>query len=152
VRLPPYKKPSEQRSNNMRAIRSCGTKTTEKRLASLLRAHNIRGCRPQVRSIAGKPDFMIQRRIAVFVDGCFFHGCPHCSRIPKTNRRYWVAKITRNKQRDLFVTRTLKSAGYRVVRIWECRLRTKPKRCLARILRHLDKTLEKTLGHRSSIR
>jgi DNA mismatch endonuclease, patch repair protein len=142
--LPPFKRPAEKRSQNMRAIRSFGTKTTEKRLASLLREHRIRGWRSQPRNIAGKPDFVVQRRrVAVFVDGCFFHGCPHCGHIPWTNRAYWTAKIARNRRRDLMVSKALKELGYRVVRIWECQLRSKAERCLGRILHELKRKPEK---------
>lgn len=133
--LPPFKKPTKRRSRNMRAIRSCGNRTTERRLASLLRKQNIRGWRTQPRNIPGRPDFVIgKKRVAVFVDGCFFHGCTHCGHIPRTNKAYWTAKITRNKRRDLAISKTLKSLGFRVVRIWECELRKHPTRCLAHIL------------------
>ena len=133
--LPSFKKPTKMRSRNMRAILSFGNKTTERRLASLFREKNIRGWRAQPRNVPGRPDFVIEKkRVAVFVDGCFFHGCPHCGHIPRTNRAYWTAKITRNKRRDLAVSKALRGLGYRVIRIWECQLRKKPARCLARIL------------------
>jgi DNA mismatch endonuclease (patch repair protein) len=139
VSLPSYKKPSAKRSQNMRAIRSFGTKTTEKRLASLLREHHIQGWRSQPRHIAGKPDFVFrQRRLALFVDGCFFHGCPHCGHVPKTNKPYWAAKIAHNRARDLRVSRKLREQAFRVMRIWECQLRKSPGRCVSRILRYLQ--------------
>ena len=123
------------RSQNMRAIRSTGNKTTEGRLYMLLRAHRVRGWRCQPRNIPGKPDFVIDReRVAIFVDGCFFHGCPRCGHIPRTNRRYWEAKIARNKRRDNTISRALRTLGYRVMRIRECQLRENPNRCLRRIL------------------
>lgn len=134
--LPSFKKPAKRRSRNMRAIRSVGNKTTENRFRLLLKEHRIRGWRSQPVNIVGKPDFVISRKnIAIFVDGCFFHGCPRCGHIPRTNRAYWAAKIARNKRRDRAVTRTLKSLGYRVVRIWECQLRSNPKQCLSRVRR-----------------
>jgi DNA mismatch endonuclease (patch repair protein) len=140
--LPAFRKPNMRRSKNMRAIRSCGNKTTEGRLASLLKARGIRGLRRQPQRIVGKPDFVIrQKRLAIFVDGCFFHGCPRCGHIPRTNRAYWTAKIARNKRRDNAVSKALRALGYRVTRIWECRLRKDPNRCLRRILRAIK------LGH-----
>jgi len=136
--LPPFKKPPKKRSCNMSAIRSTGNKSTEKRLTSLLKRQGIRGWKLHPNRIAGKPDFVIAReRVAVFVDGCFFHGCPRCGHIPKTNTAYWAAKIARNKRRDIAVSRTLRNSGYCVVRIRECQLRTNPERCLDRISHEL---------------
>lgn len=138
--LPRFSKPSAGRSRNMRAIRSFGNKTTEKRLASLLTKHGVRGWRPHLRGIVGNPDFVIkEKRIAIFVDGCFWHGCPHCGRIPRTNKAYWVAKIARNKRRDRTISRTLRALGYRVIRLWECRLRSNPKHCVALVRRVISK-------------
>jgi DNA mismatch endonuclease (patch repair protein) len=92
-----------------------------------------------LRQIIGKPDFVIeQRHVAIFVDGCFFHGCPHCGHIPRTNRAYWAAKIARNKQRDSAISRALRALGYRVIRIWECQLKRRPTWCLNRIVRALQ--------------
>lgn len=136
--LPPFKKPPKKRSRNMSAIRSSGNKTTEKRLTLLLRRKGIRGWKLHPDKIVGKPDFVIaQKRVAVFVDGCFFHGCPRCGHIPKTNKPYWAAKIARNKRRDVVISRALRKSGYRVVRIKECQLRTNPERCLNRISHEL---------------
>lgn len=132
---PAFKKPTADRSRNMRAIRSFGNRTTEKRLAALLRERGVRGWRRQPQRIVGKPDFIFKRkRVAIFVDGCFFHGCPRCGHIPRTNRTYWAAKIGRNKRRDQAVSKALRALGYRVTRIWECQLREDPSRCLRRIL------------------
>jgi len=137
--LPPFKQPSEQRSRNMRAIRSSRNSTTEKRLAALLRQWQIRGWQSHSRDVVGKPDFLNRHgRVAVFADGCFFHGCPLCGHIPATNRAYWTEKIERNKSRDLRISRTLRRLGYRVVRIRECQLRTKPTWCVDRIVRALQ--------------
>ena len=142
--LPRFKKPTERRARNMRAIRSAGNSTTERRLASLLRRHGLRGWKLQARHIVGRPDLVIQsKRIAVFVDGCFWHGCPHCGHIPRTNRAYWLAKIAQNKRRDRAVSKALRALGYRVVRIWECQLRVKPEHCFERILSELNQGWEK---------
>lgn len=70
--------------------------------------------------IEGRPDFGNKtRRIALFIDGCFWHGCPEHYRPPKSNRKYWIPKIRRNRVRDELVTRRLKSGGWTVIRIWE---------------------------------
>jgi DNA mismatch endonuclease (patch repair protein) len=134
-RLPAFRKPDARRSRNMRAIRSSQNRTTERRLVSLLRGKRVRGWKLHPRGLQGKPDLVIpSKHIAVFVDGCFWHGCPRCGHIPKTNRAYWRAKIARNKKTDLRSARQLREEGYRVVRIWECQLKMHPDNCLRRIL------------------
>lgn len=136
--LPPFNKPAENRSRNMRAIRSSGNKTTEARLVSLLRQHRVRGWRLHPANTLGNPDLVIRRqRVAVFVDGCFWHGCPKCGHIPKTNRAYWKAKIARNLRRDALMSRRLRTSGFRVLRLRECDLRERPAQCLRRIRRAL---------------
>jgi len=136
--LPAFGTPPQKRSSNMRAIRSSGNKSTERRLRTLLRTHRIRGWRTQPRNILGKPDFVIGgKAVAIFVDGCFFHGCPRCGHIPRTNRAYWSAKIARNRRRDKEVSKALRSQGYHVTRIWECQLERRPMSCVNRIVRAL---------------
>ena len=69
---------------------------------------------------AGRPDIVFARRkLAVFVDGCFWHGCPIHGTSPKTNRSYWSPKLQRNRERDIEVTTALKAAGWDVLRYWE---------------------------------
>ncbi len=117
-----------------------GNKTTERRLVSLLKKYRIRGWRLHPPGIVGKPDLVMPRaRVAVFVDGCFWHGCPRCGHIPRTNKAYWAAKLTRNKRRDRAMSKALRALGYRVARMWECQLRAKPERCLGRILSELNR-------------
>lgn len=72
------------------------------------------------KGVFGKPDFGNKaRRIALFIDGCFWHGCVKCYREPKSNQEFWKAKIERNKERDIRVNETLKSRGWQVIRVWE---------------------------------
>jgi DNA mismatch endonuclease (patch repair protein) len=83
-----------------------------------------------------KMDFVFRRvRLAVFVDGCFWHGCPKHATKPKNNRAFWQRKLSANKARNRLVTRTLRRAGWRVLRIWECSLQKHPQSCIKRILR-----------------
>ena len=139
-KLPPFRRPSRNRSENMKAIRSGGNRTTERRLVSLLANGRIEGWRIRPRNVLGKPDFVFRRkRVAVFVDGCFWHGCPHCGHIPKTNKVYWRAKISKNKRRDRYISRALRNKGYSVVRLRECDLRLRPAASLMRIRRVLQK-------------
>lgn len=113
-----------KRSAVMSAIRGSGNKDTELRMITLLRAHGITGWRRNAR-ILGKPDFVFRReRVALFVDGCFWHGCPKPKHapLPKTRTEWWAAKFARNKARDREVTCALRKRGWRVLRVWECDL------------------------------
>jgi DNA mismatch endonuclease (patch repair protein) len=116
-----------KRSTVMSLIRGSGNRDTELRMIALLRAYAITGWRRN-QKLFGKPDFVFRRkRVVVFVDGCFWHGCPkprHASQ-PKSRVDWWAAKLARNKQRDQLVTRTLRKAAWHVIRIWECDLSTK---------------------------
>ena len=137
-RLPSFKQPCASRSRNMRAIRSTGNKTTERRLISLMLHSGLSGWSVRSKGVPGAPDFVFARRhLAVFSDGCFFHGFPRCGHIPRTNAAYWKAKIARNRRRDARISRTLRSLGYSVIRIWECQLRKRPEWCLKRMQRLL---------------
>ena len=116
----------------MAAVRSRGNATTELPLAKLLWAAGLRGYRKHW-PITGKPDFAWPgRKVALFVDGCFWHGC-RCKTIPLTNREFWRAKIEGNKRRDRRVSRALRRDGWTVVRVKDCAL-SKPS-TLARIIR-----------------
>jgi DNA mismatch endonuclease, patch repair protein len=107
----------------MAAIRSSGNKDTELRFIIILRAHDITGWRRRQR-LFGLPDFVFRReRLAVFVDGCFWHGCPAHCRMPKSRVAFWTSKIARNKTRDLLVGRILRREGWGVIRFWEHHLR-----------------------------
>ncbi len=102
----------------MAAVRSRGNKATELKLATILRAKGITGWRRHQR-LPGRPDFVFRRaRLAVFVDGCFWHGCRWHCRVPQANREYWQRKIARNAARDRRTGRILRAQGWRVLRIW----------------------------------
>ena len=128
-------KTTKRRSRNMRAIKAGSNKTTELRLRAHLVRRGVSGWRIRASKITGNPDFYFDNdRLAVFVDGCFWHGCPRCGHTPKTNRPYWRKKLARNKQRDARITKTLRSDGIHVLRLWECQLRDKPSSCLRKLL------------------
>jgi len=121
-----------ERSERMSRIRSRENKDTELALARLLRLHRITGWRRN-QQVLGKPDFVFRKmRLALFVDGCFWHFCPKHSHFPDSNRQFWRNKFSRNRARDRFVTRALRAQGWRVLRIWEHELR-KPERLVRRI-------------------
>lgn len=107
----------------MAAIRSKGNKDTELKLASILRSNGLTGWRRH-RPVRGKPDFVFpKQRLAVFVDGCFWHGCPKHGRNPDSNQQYWLAKLKRNRTRDRQTDRALRLSGWKVLRLWEHDLR-----------------------------
>ena len=130
----------ENRSELMSRIRSKGNKDTELKLVALFRKNHITGWRRNY-ELFGKPDFVFRKeRVAVFVDGCFWHGCPVHGRIPKTNKKFWREKITRNMARDRKVSRTLRGLGWSVLRVWEHALATKTTPAtIRRILRALGR-------------
>jgi len=150
----------------MSRIRSRGNKDTELALARVFRAEGITGWRRQIaiplgrsrgdetqtdrkpmrtglirassrRLLRVRADFVFPKlRLAVFVDGCFWHACPRHATRPKGNAAFWRKKLAANQARDRRVNRELKRAGWRVVRIWEHELRA-PNRVLARVRRAL---------------
>ena len=102
-------------------------------LAGLFRKHRVTGWRRN-QPVFGKPDFVFtMQRVAVFVDGCFWHACPKHSNMPTNNRAFWRKKLTANRARDLVVNKTLRQAGWRVIRVWEHALAKSPQRCAKRI-------------------
>ena len=114
-----------KRSEVMSLIRGRGNKDTEVALAKLFRRNKITGWRRH-QKIFGKPDFIFRQvRLALFVDGCFWHGCPKHGTKPKGNAAFWKNKFSRNIVRDRLVTRTLRATGWRVLRIWEHELARK---------------------------
>ncbi len=142
----------KKRSEVMSLIRSRGNKGTELRLVEVFRAHGITGWRRHVALPLGtrgartclpqtprrvRPDFVFRReRVAVFVDGCFWHGCALHFRRPQSRQKFWDAKIARNLSRDLLVAAALRRKGWRVLRLWEHELaRRREPLLLARLRR-----------------
>lgn len=125
-----------QRSEIMSKVKSQGNAATELRLVGILREYRIRGWRRRAR-VFGKPDFVFPIvRLAVFVDGCFWHGCPVHAVLPASNRSFWALKLTQNKKRDRLVSHRLKKSGWRVLRIWQHDLR-RPDKIAQRLRRAL---------------
>jgi DNA mismatch endonuclease, patch repair protein len=115
--------PAHVRSRIMAAVKPLGNKTTEVLMGRLLWHAGVRGYRKHW-PVAGKPDFAWPGlRVALFVDGCFWHGCRRCRRIPSSNTTFWRARIEGNRARDRRVTRALRRDGWVIVRVWECRVR-----------------------------
>jgi len=103
----------------MASIRGKGNLSTEKRLIKILQIHRIKGWRRN-HNLLGKPDFVFPKNhVAVFVDGCFWHGCPKCYKEPKKNVDFWREKIRRNIARDKKNSRKLRENGWSVLRLRE---------------------------------
>jgi len=125
---------SKGRSQAMGAVRGRGNKTTEQRLRFALVRAGIKGWQLHATTIKGKPDFYFpQANVAVFVDGCFWHGRARCGHLPRTNAGFWAAKIQRNQRRDKAVSRSLRHQGHVVLRFWEHELTEDMARCIVQI-------------------
>src|SRR6266567_6356165 len=133
-----------QRSAIMSRVRSCSNRATELALVKLLRRRKIKGWRRHQR-LFGKPDFIFPKaKLAIFVDGCFWHSCPNHATQPVTNRAFWRRKLTRNKLRDRLVNRTLRADGWFVLRISQHELK---RRNEARIVRRIQRAFLLTGFH-----
>lgn len=124
----------DKRSEIMSRVRGSGNKATELALIAAFRLHGLVGWRRRAK-VFGKPDFVFSKeRIAIFVDGCFWHSCPQHGTAPASNTEFWDEKLARNKARDRLVTRTLKERGWHVLRIWQHSLsRDRQSRTISRI-------------------
>jgi DNA mismatch endonuclease, patch repair protein len=128
-------------SATMSRIRAKNT-GPERAMRSALRAAGITGYRLNWKNAPGRPDIAWPgRKIAVFVHGCFWHGCPHCAlQKPKSNSAWWANKIATNKARDLRKANELQRAGWKVLTVWECRLKKQTAQQVKRVARLLVPT------------
>ncbi len=126
------------RSELMSRVKSRGNESTEIKLIRLMKIRGITGWR-RGSKITGRPDFVFpQARLAIFVDGDFWHGNPKTFRQPKDNFEFWRQKIARNRARDRLVNRDLRVRGWSVVRIWESTLAARPETAMRRLARALE--------------
>jgi DNA mismatch endonuclease (patch repair protein) len=135
----------EKRSDIMSRIPSSGT-VPELRLFEAVRqvVGGRRRLYKNARHILGTPDIFIPSlALALFVDGCFFHGCPQHGHIPKTNSEFWSAKILRNQRRDRRYRRRLRGQGYSVWGFWEHELRP---RSIAAAIRRIELACRRQLA------
>jgi len=129
-----------RRSQIMSRVRARGNKNTELEMIAIFREHCITGWRRNA-GVFGNPDFVFSKlRVAVFVDGCFWHSCPKHRSMPESNRGFWNQKLQRNKARDCLVNRRLRGKGWKVLRVWQHEL-TRAGR--ARLFKRLDRCLGK---------
>jgi len=128
-----------KRSTVMSRIRSADTKP-ELAVRRYLQAIGVR-YRLHAKSLPGTPDIVVpSRRVAIFVHGCFWHQHHNCidGRIPKSRRSYWLPKLRGNVRRDAAVAKRLRRKGWRVLRLWECKVERNPCRALAQLLRSIE--------------
>lgn len=113
----------EKRSEIMSVIRSKGNKSTELKIIQFFKDNNIISWRRNYK-VKGHPDFIfLNRKIAIFVDGCFWHGHDCRNTRPADNSDYWQNKRERNIKHDKEITALFESRGWTVIRIWECELK-----------------------------
>ena len=118
------------RSKMMRAIKGANTKSTEQKFQKALIDAGITYFQVNAKLI-GNPDiFFPFYHVVVFLDGCFWHGCPKCGHVPKSNTSYWRTKIERNKERDIQKRLILHEQGYEIVEYWEHELKEDLSRCV----------------------
>lgn len=109
----------KERSATMRAVKAEGT-GIERIFIDLIQAKNIHGIENYPSDVIGKPDLVHRdSKVAIFIDGCFWHGCSKHLRLPASNRDYWKKKIKRNRNRDKKNKEILRNSGWLVIRIWE---------------------------------
>lgn len=130
-----------ERSERMSRVRSRGNRSTELHVEGKFVEQGIGGWIKHPKELPGKPDFYFPgEKLAVFVDGCFWHACPVCNRnMPRTRVEFWATKIDGNRRRDNRNHRKLRQQGVRVMRIWEHEL--KKDRWVGRLQLMLRKSL-----------
>ena len=112
-----------KRSEIMKKVRSKNNKSTELKLIQIFKENNIHGWRRNYK-VKGHPDFVfLDKKIAIFVDGCFWHGHDCRNTKPKDNQEYWDKKRERNMKHDKEITEYFENRGWTVIRIWECELK-----------------------------
>lgn len=109
----------------------------ELELRRLLREAGFPGYRLHWKKVPGRPDIAYPgRRVAIFVNGCFWHGCPTCRPpLPKSHSDFWRRKLDLNRERDARKTQQLEDAGWTVIVVWECDLAEGAKQSLALLKR-----------------
>lgn len=119
-----------KRSDIMKRVHPSGNKSTELKLIEIFKDLNITGWRRNY-PVIGHPDFVfLERKVAIFVDGCFWHGHDCRNTRPADNADYWTKKRTRNIEHDKAITALFERRGWTVIRIWECELKKKNRKIL----------------------
>ena len=129
----------EVRSKIMSKIRGKNTKPEIALRKALFRQGYRYSLNYRFKELNFKPDIvMVSRKTCIFIDGCFWHMCPKCYRPPKSNKKYWVPKIERNRERDRQQNRFLRKNGWKVIRIWEHEIKNNHKKTIDKISKIID--------------
>ncbi len=124
------------RSAIMSSVKSRGNKTTEWPLRSRFVQAGVKGWRMHPKGLPSVPDFCFpHKKMAIFVDGCFWHGCRKCYRRPKTSCGYWDKKVFTNIRRDRLKRAGLQRMGWIVIRFWEHEVKKSPQNCVEKIFK-----------------
>lgn len=116
---------AQERSERMSRVRGTGNQSTEGRIEAALVENRIGGWTKHPTEIPGRPDFYFpEYRLALFADGCFWHACPKCGRLPKSRVDFWGPKLDANRRRDNRTRRAMQRQGYHVIRVWEHEIRS----------------------------
>lgn len=127
----------KKRSEIMSKVRSSNT-TPEIVIKKLLKKQNI-VFEMYSKDIFGKPDFVFRKeKLAIFIDGCFWHGCKIHRTIPETNREFWKRKIDYNKKRRIKIKKLLMKKGWKVLEFWEHDVNKNPYEVVSKILEKLN--------------
>lgn len=129
-------KSKEERSKNMAAVKNRDTDIELRLRRALWRE----GLRYRISSeLPGRPDIVFPgKKVAVFCDGCFWHGCPKCGEVPEQNKEFWVKKVERNTERDRQVNEELTGMGWKVLRYWGCEIKHELGEVVQDIKRHVQ--------------
>jgi DNA mismatch endonuclease (patch repair protein) len=129
----PEKLSPEERSKAMKAVKTRGT-SLERQLWSMLAGMGLSKWRRNAKDVHGTPDVVFdEAKVAIFVDGCFWHKCPICDRSsPETHSEYWENKFLRNIEHDKEINKLLINSGWKVLRIWEHEMKSPKSRASIR--------------------
>jgi len=131
--------PQPLNSSVSKSMRSNKGKNTgpEKKIREYLKYYGLRHYKLNKKGLPGTPDVcFMEEKIAIFINGCFWHRCPFCNHtLPKHNRTYWKNKFIRNQLRDAANRKMLKKMGWKPMIIWECKLKYHPASQMKRIFR-----------------
>ena len=128
----------EKRSEVMSHIRSKNNKSTELKLIKIFKEYGITGWRRNY-NVKGHPDFVfLQKKIAVFVDGCFWHGHRCQKHTPNENKDFWEKKLKYNKRHDKVTAELFQQRGWTVIRIWECELKKGRRKALLLKIKRIE--------------
>jgi len=139
---PPPPATSEAVSRSMKGNVAKDTKP-ELALRRLLREAGYPGYRLHWKKAPGRPDIAYPgRKVAIFVNGCYWHRCPHCNpSLPKTNTEFWEKKFALNQERDARKTKALEDEGWTVFTVWECQIRDDPEAAVSMVSTSLQSQL-----------